>query len=33
VTVSVGYERSDEERRTTQVTHDLEIFRELAYLA
>jgi len=33
VTISVGYERPDEERRTTQVTHDLEIFRELAYLA
>ena len=33
VVVSVEYERPDEERRVTQVTHDLEIFRELAYLA
>jgi hypothetical protein len=33
VTISVEYERPGEERRTTQVTHDLEIFRELAYLA
>jgi T4-like virus tail tube protein gp19 len=30
VTVAVECERPDEERRTTQVTHDLEIFRELA---
>jgi hypothetical protein len=33
VVVTVEYERPDEGRRVTQVTHDLEIFRELAYLA
>ena len=33
VVVAVEYERPDQPRRTTQVTHDLEIFRELAYLA
>jgi hypothetical protein len=33
VTVVVEYERPDGERRKTKVTHDLELFRELAYLA
>jgi hypothetical protein len=33
LTVAVTYERAEGERRTTQLTHDLEIFRELAYLA
>jgi hypothetical protein len=33
VTVAVEYERPDELRRVTEVAHDLEIFRELAYLA
>jgi hypothetical protein len=33
VTVVSEYERPEEPRRTTAVTHDLEIFRELAYLA
>jgi hypothetical protein len=33
VTVAVEYERPDGERRETKVTHDLELFRELAYLA
>ena len=33
VTIAVEYERPDETRRVTQVAHDLEIFRELAYLA
>jgi hypothetical protein len=33
VTVVVSYERPDGERRETKVTHDLEVFRELAYLA
>ena len=33
VTVVTEYERPGEERRSTTVTHDLEIFRELAYLA
>jgi hypothetical protein len=29
--VSVEYERPGEDRRTTKVTHDLELYRELAY--
>jgi len=33
VTVAVEYERPDGPRRVTHVAHDLEIFRELAYLA
>jgi hypothetical protein len=33
VSVAVEYERPDGERAVTQVAHDLEIFRELAYLA
>jgi hypothetical protein len=33
VSVTVEYERPDGERAVTQVAHDLEIFRELAYLA
>jgi hypothetical protein len=33
VTVVVAYERPDGERRETKVTHDLELFRELAHLA
>jgi hypothetical protein len=33
VTIAVEYERPDEPRRVTEVAHDLEIFRELAYLA
>jgi hypothetical protein len=33
VTIAVEYERPDGPRRVTQVAHDLEIFRELAYLA
>jgi hypothetical protein len=33
VSVAVEYERPDGPRAVTQVTHDLEIFRELAYLA
>lgn len=33
VAVTVEYERPGEPRRTTEVTHDLEIYRELAYLA
>ena len=33
VTVAVEYERPDGPRRVTEVAHDLEIFRELAYLA
>lgn len=33
VTVTTEYERPDEGRRSTTVTHDLEIFRELLYLA
>lgn len=33
VTVAVDYERPDGPRETTKVTHDLAIFRELAYLA
>jgi hypothetical protein len=33
VTVAVEYERPDGSRGTTKVMHDLEIFRELAYLA
>jgi hypothetical protein len=32
VTIAVEYERPDGPRRVTQVAHDLEIFRELAYL-
>ena len=31
--VVVAYERPEGERRVTEVAHDLEIFRELAYLA
>jgi hypothetical protein len=31
-TVSVEYERPGDKRSTTRVDHDLEIFRELAYL-
>jgi hypothetical protein len=33
LTIAVEYERPDGPRRVTQVAHDLEIFRELAYLA
>jgi len=33
VTIAVEYERPDGPRRVTQVAHDFEIFRELAYLA
>jgi hypothetical protein len=33
VSIAVEYERPDEPRSVTQVVHDLEIFRELAYLA
>jgi hypothetical protein len=33
VTVAVEYERPDGPRETTKLTHDLEIFRDLAYLA
>jgi hypothetical protein len=33
VKITVEYERPDEPRRVTEVAHDLEIFRELAYLA
>ena len=33
VTVAVEYERPGEDRRSTTLAHDLEIFRELAYLA
>jgi hypothetical protein len=33
VAVSVEYERPGGERRTTRVVHDLEVFRELAFLA
>jgi hypothetical protein len=33
VTVVVGYERPDGDRRETKVTHDLDVFRELAFLA
>ena len=33
VRVVVAYERPEGERRVTEVAHDLEIFRELAYLA
>jgi hypothetical protein len=33
VAVAVEYERPDGPRRVTQIAHDLEIFRELAYLA
>jgi hypothetical protein len=33
VTVVVEYERPDGARQITEVTHDFEIFRELAYLA
>jgi hypothetical protein len=33
VTVVVEFERPDEKRRSTTVSHDLAVFRELAYLA
>jgi hypothetical protein len=33
VTVAVEYERPDGPRQTTKLTHDLEIYRDLAYLA
>ena len=33
VSVAVEYERPDGPRAVTEVAHDLEIFRELAYLA
>lgn len=33
VTVAVEYQRPDGPRQTTKLTHDLEIFRDLAYLA
>ena len=33
VTIAVEYERPDGARQVTEVAHDLEIFRELAYLA
>jgi hypothetical protein len=33
VTVVVGYERQEEERRETKLTHNLDVFRELALLA
>jgi hypothetical protein len=33
VTVAVDYERPGETKRVTEVAHDLEIYRELAYLA
>ena len=33
VSVSIEFERPGEARRSTTVAHDLEIFRELAYLA
>lgn len=32
VTVAVEYQRPDGPRQTTKLTHDLEIFRDLAYL-
>jgi hypothetical protein len=32
VTVVVEFERPDEKRRTTTVSHDLAVFRELAYV-
>ena len=32
VTVAVEYERPDGPRQTTKLTHDLEIFRDLAYI-
>lgn len=31
--IQVVYERPGAERRTTEVVHDLEVFRQLAYLA
>jgi hypothetical protein len=33
LTVTVEYERPDGPRRSTQAAHNLEVFRELAYLA
>ena len=33
VTVAVQFDRPDGPRESTKVTHDLEIFRDLAYLA
>jgi hypothetical protein len=33
VTIAIEYERPDGPRRVTEVAHNLEIFRELAYLA
>jgi hypothetical protein len=33
VTVVTEYERPEEAKRSTTVTHDLEIYRDLAYLA
>jgi hypothetical protein len=33
VTVAVSYERPDGDRRETKITHDLDVFRELAFLA
>jgi hypothetical protein len=33
VTIAVQYERPDGPRKVTEVAHDFEIFRELAYLA
>jgi hypothetical protein len=33
VTIAVEYERPDGPRQTTKLAHDLEIFRDLAYLA
>lgn len=32
VTVAVEYERPNQARRVTEVTHDLDVFRELTYL-
>jgi hypothetical protein len=33
IAVSVDYERPDGPRQSTKLTHDLEIYRDLAYLA
>jgi len=33
ITVAIEYERPDAKRRTTRIVHDLEVFRQLAYLA
>jgi hypothetical protein len=33
LTIAVEYERPNEPRRATEVAHDLEVFRDLAFLA